>query len=74
MHYVLPAKVRTAKICWYLDATFCYHFRSLDEGGTDVVRVLRPPSHRAPLSALRPSPHCTLLSARCPPSQHATPG
>ena len=33
--------MRTQDICWYLDATFCYQFFSMNEEGTDVVLVLR---------------------------------
>ena len=34
-------KVRTLDMCWYLDATFCYHFRRLNESGVDLVLTFR---------------------------------
>ena len=61
-HAASTTKVRTQNICWYLDATFCYQFFSMNEDGTDVVLVLRlhlsphphPTSH-----TLSTTPKCT---------------
>ena len=39
-HVAPLTKVRTQGICWYLDATFCYHFREIDSF-FDLITVTR---------------------------------
>ena len=60
-------QVRTQDICWYLDATFCYRFFSMNEDGTDVVLVLRlhlsphpPPRHTPFFDNPSSAPHASV--------------
>lgn len=75
------SQVRVKDICWYLDATFCYYFSSLDSS-FDIITVSAtqacalPPSHHTPHTPhniLHPTPLTTPLTPSPHPAPHPSP-